>query len=239
MNTFQLWWTSIGKKLVNSISGLALVAFVCVHLIGNLTLLVNDGGDLFNSYAHHLESLGPLLKAVEIGLILIFLAHIVSALSVRLGGRAARPDRYEVVASKGGPSKQTLSSRSMLVTGLLIAVFVVLHVWMFKYNGGQAFEMTEVNGKPVKDLYLVVVNAFSQAPIAFGYAGIMLLLGLHLRHGFWSALQSLGAAKPKWSPMIYSAGLFFACLLAAGFIFLPMWIFFSAQCGADCSGGVP
>lgn len=240
MSGVGTWWSSVGKKLLNAVSGLALLGFICVHLGGNLTLFAADGGKLFNAYAHHLESLGPLLYAAEIGLLLFFLLHIVSALSVRLGGQNARPDAYAVKASKGGPSKQSLSSRSMLVTGLLIAAFVVLHVWMFKFNAGEPMPMRVAeDGNEVKDLYLVVKNAFSQAPIAFGYAGIMLLLGLHLRHGFWSALQSLGATNPKWSPVLYTAGLGFAVLLAGGFLVLPLWFYFSAACtaGGCCAGG--
>lgn len=236
MSTFNVWWSSVGKKLLNAISGLALFGFICVHLAGNLTLFACDGGDLFNSYAHHLESLGPLLVAAEIGLIAFFLLHIVSAVSVRLGGRAARPERYAVTASKGGPTKQTLSSRSMLVTGILIGAFVVLHVKMFKFGPHYT---TEVNGREMRDLYKLVVEAFRSAPIAFGYAGIMLLLGLHLRHGFWSALQSLGAAHPKWSRAIYAAGLVFAILLAGGFFVLPMWFYFNSACAADCGAAMP
>jgi succinate dehydrogenase / fumarate reductase cytochrome b subunit len=239
MNTLRLWWTSVGKKLVNAITGLALFGFICVHLAGNLTLFACDGGALFNSYAHHLESLGPLLYAMEIGLVAFFVIHIVSAVSVRLGGQSARPDGYAMTVSKGGPSRQTLSSRSMLVTGILIGLFVAMHVWMFKYNRGRPMPTTEVDGREIKDLYAVVVLAFRQAPIAFGYAAIMLLLGLHLRHGFWSAMQSLGAATPKWSAGIYGAGLVFAVLLAGGFVALPLWIYFGASCGGCGAGGAP
>jgi succinate dehydrogenase / fumarate reductase cytochrome b subunit len=136
MKTSNLWWSSVGKKLLNGLSGLMLIGFVCVHLAGNLTLFARDGGKLFNSYAHHLESLGPLLYAMEFGLIAVFLLHIASAVSVRLSQKEARPQAYAVAASKGGPSRQSLSSRSMLITGLLLAGFVVLHVKMFKFNGG-------------------------------------------------------------------------------------------------------
>jgi succinate dehydrogenase / fumarate reductase cytochrome b subunit len=235
MTGLKTWWSSVGKKLLNAVSGLALFAFIGVHLAGNLTLFACDGGKLFNSYAHHLESLGPLLWAAELGLVAIFVLHIVSAVSVRLGGQSARPEGYAVNATKGDPSKKSWSSRSMLVTGILIGAFVVLHVKMFKFG---AYYATELHGKEIRDLYRLVAEEFAKAPIAFGYAGIMLLLGLHLRHGFWSALQSLGAMKPTWSPCIYSAGLVFAILLAGGFLVLPLWFYFSAACAAGgCCGG--
>lgn len=229
MSGLKTWWSSVGKKLLNAVSGLALVAFICVHLAGNLTLFAPDHGKLFNSYAYHLESLRPLVLAAEAGLILVFLLHIVSALGVRLGGQAARPDGYAVSGTKGGPSRKTLSSRSMLVTGILLALFVAIHVWMFKFNAGRSFTMTDLHGRPVKDLYAVVLHGFKSAPIAFGYAAVMLMLGLHLRHGFWSALQSLGALKPQWSGAVYTLGMAFAILLAGGFFILPLWIYFSPK----------
>lgn len=233
MNTSHLWWSSVGKKLLNGLSGLMLIGFVCVHLAGNLTLLARDGGKLFNSYAHHLESLGPLLYAMEIGLIAVFLLHIGSAISVRLSQKEARPTPYAVAASKGGPSKQSLSSRSMLITGLLLAGFVVLHVKMFKY--GPVYETTLKDGTVVRDLYKLVVEEFSKPVVTWIYVAIMLMLGLHLRHGFWSALQSLGALKPKCSCCVYAAGLVFAILLAGGFLLLPLYFLY---CPA-ATGGAP
>lgn len=234
MKTSNLWWSSVGKKLLNGLSGLMLIGFVCVHLAGNLTLFARDGGKLFNSYAHHLEALGPLLYAMEFGLIAIFLLHIASAVSVRLSQKEARPQAYAVAASKGGPSKQSLSSRSMLITGLLLAGFVVLHVKMFKY--GPYYETTLKDGTVVRDLYKLVVEEFSKPVITWAYVVIMLMLGLHLRHGFWSALQSLGALKPKCSGCVYAAGLLFAILLAGGFLLLPLYFLY---CPAAVAGGAP
>ena len=233
MKTSNLWWSSVGKKLLNGLSGLMLIGFVCVHLAGNLTLFARDGGKLFNSYAHHLESLGPLLYAMEFGLIAVFLLHIASAVSVRLSQKEARPQSYAVAASKGGPSRQSLSSRSMLITGLLLAGFVVLHVKMFKY--GPYYETTLKDGTVVRDLYKLVVEEFSKPVITWAYVAIMLMLGLHLRHGFWSALQSLGALKPACSRCVYAAGLLFAILLAGGFLLLPLYFLY---CPAAI-GGAP
>ena len=234
MNTSHLWWSSVGKKLLNGATGLALIGFICVHLAGNLTLFARDGGRLFNSYAHHLESLGPLLCAMEMGLIALFALHAASAISVRLSQKEARPQAYAVSASKGGPSKQTLSSRSMLITGLLLAGFVVLHVKMFKY--GPHYVTTLKDGTVVRDLYKLVVEEFAKPAVTWSYVAIMLMLGLHLRHGFWSALQSLGALKPKCSCCVYAAGLVFAVLLAGGFLLLPLYFLY---CPAAATGGVP
>jgi succinate dehydrogenase / fumarate reductase cytochrome b subunit len=123
----------------------------------------------------------------------------------------------------------------MIYTGIILLLFIPAHIWMFKFNAGQPHPMTDLHGTEVKDLYATVVNAFSNPLIAFGYAGVMFLLGLHLRHGFWSSIQSLGARFPSCSKAIYCGGFVFAVLLAGGFFILPIYFYF-ASC-MTCSGG--
>ena len=147
--------------------------------------------------------------------------------------KRARPDNYAVSASKKGPSKLTVASKSMIYTGIILLIFIPVHVWMFKFNAGNPFEYKEVHGTEIKQLYEIVAQAFSNPVVAFGYAAVMLLLGLHLRHGFWSSLQSLGAMNPKLSPLIYTIGLIFAVLVAGGFLVLPLWMYFCSVC---CGG---
>jgi succinate dehydrogenase / fumarate reductase cytochrome b subunit len=225
--------STVGRKFIMAVSGIFLMLFLIVHLGGNLTMFV--GADLFNSYAHHLESLGPLLYVAEAGLLAIFLFHVVTAFQVNAEKRHARPDRYAVIASKGGASKTTIASKSMIYTGVILLLFIPIHIWMFKFNAGKDFQTTLVHGKEIKDLFSPVAEAFKNPFVAFGYAGVMLLLGLHLRHGFWSALQSLGAMSPKCSTLVYAGGLLFALLLAGGFFLLPIY-FFITGC-FPCDGG--
>jgi len=234
----QAWWQStIGKKVVMAVSGIFLMLFLVVHLAGNLTMFMPDGGDMFNQYAHKLESMGVLLYVAEAGLLAIFLFHVVAAIQVHLGKKRARANGYAVTESKGGPSKMTVASRSMIITGVILFVFIPLHIWMFKFNAGTPHPHTVVDGTEVKDLYAVVVESFKNPVVAFGYTAVMLLLGLHMRHGFWSALQSLGAMKPRWSPLIYTAGLVFAVLLAGGFLLLPLYFFFFGDVPLRGMGG--
>lgn len=235
MKVMSIWWSSVGKKVLSALTGLALALFLIVHLGGNLTLFA-PGGALFNTYAHHLEGLGVLVYLAEAGLLAFFLFHVVSGVSVQVDKWRARPNRYAVVDTKGGPSRQTLASRSMLITGLVLLVFIPLHIWMFKFNGGAPHPTVDVHGTEMKDLYLVVHQAFQNSAIAWGYVAVMVLLGFHLRHGFWSALQSLGAMSPKWSPAIYAAGLVFALLVAAGFLILPLYL---RYCPIAAVGGAP
>ncbi len=222
-----LLWSSVGKKILMALTGLALIGFVVGHLAGNLTLIFG-GADTFNQYAHKLESLGPLLYAVEIGLIVLFLLHIVSGSSVTLENRAARAGKYQKVGDAGGPSLKTFSSQTMIITGLVLAGFTIIHVWMFKYGPGvEEGYVSEVHGVKMRNLHLLVVESFKNPWITFGYVAVMILLGFHLRHAFWSAFQSLGLYHPRWTPVIYGLGGVLAVVLAFGFLFLPIWIYFT------------
>lgn len=218
--------STIGRKVIAAVSGIALMLFIVVHLAGNLTLLVPDQGATFNAYAHKLHSLGPLLWVARAGLLVFFLGHVVTAIGVRLDEKRARPEGYAMTASKGGPSKQTWSSKSMLITGLVILVFVPLHIWMFTLNQGADHARIVHHGVEMKDVYLSVVRGFSDPVKAWAYVAVMALLGFHLRHGFWSSLQSLGALNTRCSPVVYAAGLAFALLMAVGFLILPLYMLY-------------
>lgn len=215
--------SSIGKKIIMGVSGLLLIGFLIIHLAGNLQLFIPDGGVAFNLYSHKLHGLQPFLNIARGALLLLFLFHVFTGVRVTFENRRARRHRYAVHRSKGGASKMTAASRFMMHTGIALLIFVPIHIAMFSL--GTYYETT-IHGQVMRDVYRLVIEKFNQPVIAFGYAGTMLLLGLHLRHGFWSGLQSLGAMSRKWSPVIYGVGLFFAVLLAGGFLVLPLYIFF-------------
>ena len=220
-------WSSIGKKLLTGITGIALIGFIIGHLAGNLTLLV--GGELFNAYAEQLHQLGYLLYVVEIGLVLLFLTHIVPALAVHWDKRRARGIQNTVVATKGGQSKQTVFSRSMAVTGIILLVFLVIHIIQFRFGPSIAEGyVTMVNGEPARDLYRLVVEVFKDPLWVAFYVFCMLLLGSHLRHGAWSAFQSIGALSNTMRPLAYSAAGVVAVAVAVGFLILPLWLWLVA-----------
>lgn len=214
--------SSVGKKIITGLTGLGLIGFAVGHLAGNL-LLLNPDPEPFNRYAHTLESLGVLLYVIEAGLTLFFLLHAYNGIMIYINKKKARPQDYGVYKTQGGKSKQTISSRSMAITGSIILIFLVLHLLHFKF--GPHYTTTIEGLGEVRDLYKTVIEYF-QGPlnVAF-YVAVMLLLGIHLRHGFWSAFQSLGAMKPRWSNMIYSIGLVVAIVLSVGFLILPIYIF--------------
>ncbi len=216
-----------GRKFVMSISGIALVLFVIVHLLGNLTLYVPDGGETFNRYAAGFEAMGPFLYVIELGLLAVIVIHMTWGIATALKNRKARPEKYaESVDSKGGPSNLSLASKNMIVTGVALGIFLVVHIWHFRIRKVYVAETTEIDGNEHADLYALVHAAFSDPLWVAFYVGAMLFFGFHLRHGFWSALQSLGAMKPEWSKGIYALGFFVALVLTVGFMGIPLYIYF-------------
>ena len=207
-----------------ALSGLGLFVFIVVHLLGNLSFFA--GQDAFNSYSHKLTSLGPLLYLVEIGLITIFIFHVLFAVSTYRDNTQARKVKYETVKNAGPPSLKTISSRSMFYTGIVIFVFVIIHLKTFKY--GPSFEdgylFTNESGE-IRDLYRLVVEIFKKPLYVIVYVSVMIILGYHLRHGFWSAFQSLGTMHPRYTKLIYGLGVALALVIAIGFLVLPLYVF--------------
>lgn len=221
------FWSSVGRKLLTGVTGISLVGFIIAHLAGNLTLLI--GGESFNAYAEALQQLGALIYVAEVGLVALFVAHIVPALSVHRQKRRARDEHNTLVVTKGGQSKNTIFSRSMAITGIVLLGFLVIHIIQFRFGPSIAEGyVTIVNGEPARDLYRLVVEVFKNPLWALFYAGCMVLLGFHLRHGFWSAFQSLGLLNPKLRPVAYSAAGVVAVAVAVGFVILPLYLWLVA-----------
>lgn len=221
-STFMAALTSqVGRKILTGITGVLLVLFVVAHLLGNFQLLVNDPTP-FNAYGQLLHSFGTLFYVVEILLAATILLHAYIGISIYLRKRKARKQGYAVSRSKGGPSKQSVASRTMIITGSVLLLFLVVHILQFRFGTTQE---VIINGKPAHDLYSLVMETFSNIGWVAFYVGVMLLLGFHLRHGIWSGLQSLTALKPRMSKTIYSAALVLGILLAIGFLILPIVIY--------------
>jgi len=211
----------VGTKVLLALSGLALSAYLVLHLIGNAFLII--GPDSLNEWGHMLIT-NPLVIPAEIGLLVIFLIHVYKAVVNWWTNRQARPVGYAEKKWAGHTSRKTVSSATMIWTGAIMAVFVVIHVATFKYG-----PYYEVPGTEVRDLARMVFEAFNQ-PLTVGfYVAVMVLIGFHLRHGISSAFQSLGADGPRFTPVIRLIGYLLAVVLAAGFAFIPIWAFFFRQ----------
>jgi len=231
-------WSSVGKKVITGLTGFLLMGFVIVHLIGNLTLLFPTSGP-FNHYAHFLETMlhGWLIYVFEVGLLLMFAFHIIAAVTVALTDKmAARKVGYKYARNAGGKSRKTLSSRSMIITGIILGVFVISHIWLFKFAGGNHHETVTVDGVVMKNLYKTVVGTFKGLPFTVFTVVSMVLLGLHLRHGAWSAFQSLGWANNRYLPLLTRIAAVFAVVMAVGFIAIPVILYFNGDPNA-MSGG--
>ncbi|MFQ5822859.1 MAG: succinate dehydrogenase cytochrome b subunit [bacterium] len=216
-------WSSIGKKLVMSLTGLAMIIFLIEHLSGNL-LLFSKNPEPFNKYSYFLISFSWLLIIVEFIMLAFFIFHIISGVSVFLGKNKARPIGYHKTAKAGNPSRKTIASTTMIYTGLVLLFFVAIHLKTFKYG---TYYNTTVDGVEMRDLYRLVMEVFSKPGYVIWYVLAMGFLGFHLSHGFWSAFQSLGVYHPRFTPFIYTIGIIIAILLAVGFLGIPIWIYFT------------
>ncbi|MCY4484739.1 MAG: succinate dehydrogenase cytochrome b subunit [Spirochaetaceae bacterium] len=205
--------TSIGKKVLMALTGLFLVLFLAVHLYGNLYLYA--GEEAFN---HHAESISgnALIRIVEVVLFLSIIAHAVSGVQLTIRNRRARPQRYRVKRRAGF---STLASRSMIVSGSVVFIFIVIHLRNFFYEArfGRA--------AAGESLYRVVSETFALPGYAALYVIAMVLLGVHLAHGFLSALRTLGIEHQRYTPVLRGVGLLLAVGFAAAFASMPIVFF--------------
>ncbi|MEQ1911002.1 MAG: succinate dehydrogenase cytochrome b subunit [Vicinamibacterales bacterium] len=220
----RVFASSVGTKLLIGATGLALFLFLITHIAGNALIVL--GPTTFNSYSHLLTN-NPLIPVIEVGLLLVFLLHIYKTVTMFLKNQQTRPVAYIKKKGQGAPSRKSVSSTTMIVSGLWLLIFVVIHVRTFKY--GPEYP-SDVEG--VRDLYrLVAENFHSPVSVAF-YVVSMLLVGSHLWHGASSGFQSLGLEHPRWTPRILALGKMFAVLIGGGFVIITLYVhLFAAQVG--------
>lgn len=209
--------SSVGTKLLIGATGLLLFLYLVLHLAGNL--LIFAGQDAFNGYAHTLIT-NPLTVPVEIALLILFVVHIYKAIRNVLHNRAARPIRYQMKHWAGYTSRKSVSSTTMIWTGLVILFFVIVHLRQFKYGAWY-----EIGNPPIRDLYRTEVEVFGSIGWVVFYAVAVVLVGFHLRHGISSAFQSLGIDHPLYTKRLVLIGTIVAALIGAGFAIIPIWVY--------------
>lgn len=239
--------TTIAKKLLMAVTGLAMVLFLIGHLVGNLQLLWSS--DQFNGYARFLTA-QPVVILVELGLLAILILHTVDAFVLKWQNYKARPVGYHTKTwgrTKSPRSKKTWSSTLMMWSGFFILIFIVFHIWHFKYhhpvfspvvggghnpnvvvgystNVGVAQNSTGAgSGKDAADLAQLVVNEFRNPIMAGIYILSMLILGSHLYHAISSAMTSLGGNHPRYQKLIMWAGNLLTAVITFGFLAIPLW----------------
>ena len=221
------WFTktfssTIGRKLVMSITGLFLCSFLVVHLIGNLQLFNDDGGQAFNIYSEFMGH-NMLIRTMEFVLLAGFVFHIWDAVAITRRNQSARKVKY---AYNRPQENSNWSSRNMGLLGTVILVFLLIHLYSFflPTKTGQ-LEQVLIDGELVDDLYSHVVLAFQNPLYVLLYVISMVALAYHLIHGFQSAFQTLGLNHKKYSPFIRSFGYIFSILVCLGFASMPVYFF--------------
>ncbi len=212
--------SSIGAKVVMAITGVLLLLFVIGHMIGNLQVFL--GQDVLNAYAAKLQSLGPLLWVVRLGLLTIFVLHMVAALRVWLSNRAARPVPYQRL----DPQVTSFAARTMIVSGVVVLVFVVYHllhltVGVTNPEHAKAVQLL-ADGTERHDVYGMVVKGFQLWPVTVVYVVANILLGLHISHGASSLFQTLGVTHPRLTCCKDCLGPLLGWVIAVGNCSMPL-----------------
>lgn len=208
---------SIGKKVVVAVTGVIFFGFVLGHMIGNLQIYL--GRDTLNSYAHFLQhDIGSLLWVARIVLILSLVLHVFYTISLNLQNKKARPVGYQ---SKNWV-KATLTSRTMVLSGLVILAFVIYHLLHFTLGvtNPDHFAMKDPQGR--HDVYSMVVLGFEMPAIAAAYIIANILLAMHVSHGVSSLFQTLGLALPEYKSRINAFALTFAGIILVGNVSIPL-----------------
>jgi len=223
--------SSLGKKLIMSLTGLFLCLFLIVHMVGNLQLFFPSpegmpDGYVYNMYAEHMVT-SPLIKIISYGNYFFILLHAIQGILITTYNRKAKGGSYE--GKETADTEAKIASRNMRNLGLLIFVFIGLHMWQF-WAQMHFFDMPVMEGieghdGAVKDLYAIVAEAFSNPLVVAFYLLSLGGLALHLWHGFWSAFQTLGLTNERYTPLLRGASAAFAVLIPLGFASMPIYFY--------------
>jgi succinate dehydrogenase / fumarate reductase cytochrome b subunit len=216
----RLVTSSIGRKTIVAVTGILLVLFVIVHMMGNWNIFL--GPDAMNSYAATLQNLGGLLWIARIGLIIAFLLHIFFAVQLNIENKMARPVQYK----KKDYVKATLTSRTMALSGLLILAFVVYHLLHYTLGVVQpeTFKAKLTDSQGRADVYMMVIYGFRNPIISISYIVAMLLLAMHLDHAIQSVFQTLGLTTKNIFPKLIRISRGVAIFIFLGYTIIPLFI---------------
>jgi len=215
------WYqTSLGKKFIMGVTGLLMVGFAVAHMLGNLSIFGGAAG--INAYAEHLRAFPPLLWVFRGAMLLAFLLHIYTGVTLYLENSAARPVGYSMKKNE----KTTFSAQTMIWTGILMGLFVVYHLLHFTIHAFNPEFNKLIDEANRFDVFAMVSSSLSHTGIAFIYIVAMVVLLLHLRHGIQSFFQSLGLTNDATLPLLVTGGRWVAGLVAVGFLFTPVLVYF-------------
>lgn len=232
----NIFCSSLGKKYIMALTGLALIGFAGGHLVGNLQVFAHP--DKINGYAHFLQGLGPMLWVVRLSLLTIAALHIWSAVQLTLENSKARPTQYDFKYTM----QATLASRTMRWSGFVVLAFLIYHILHFTVGavsadtfktGGTIGEYTMTHdfhlfgltivraGAEVANVHTMMVLGFQKPVVALFYMIAVALLSFHLWHGFESAFQSLGLRTSRWGCFLRAATRLFVVAYLLGSLAIP------------------
>jgi succinate dehydrogenase / fumarate reductase cytochrome b subunit len=220
------YYSSIGKKVLMSLTGLFLIVFLVEHLIGNLLLFANDSGKMYEAYGDFLVS-NPVIRFIEIFLFLGVIVHAILGVILWIKNRKTRPVKYKYFRLK---DNSPLASRTTIWTGIVIGIFLYIHLKSF-------FIPSRFTSQKVSS-YELVMHAFSNPWYDLFYLIALLVLGYHLRHGFQSAFQTLGLRNKTYAPFLDMLAFIFWFLIPVGFAAIPVYFFFYHQAVSTMIMGV-
>ena len=211
---------SVFKKVVMAISGILMLLFLIAHMIGNLHVF--QGAESFNDYSHWLREFGEpalpprtILTTIEIGLLVSVFAHMWAAISLWRQAKRARPQSYVTKKSVA----QSYASRTMRWGGVIVGLFIVYHILDLTIG---AANLAGTDATP----YDRLVASFQNPVVTAVYVIALLLLGMHLRHGIWSATQTLGQSNRRRERTVNVFAIAFSTLLIAGYLVVPAAVVF-------------
>ena len=213
--------STLGRKYLMAVTGLLLFGFVVAHMVGNLQIFL--GPESINRYGSFLQSLGELLWVARIGLLVAVGLHVWAAVSLTSENRAARPVAYGTLKPVGS----SYASRTMMMSGLIIAAFIMYHLLHFtvqtkaiNLTGTDFVALHDEKGR--HDVYAMMVKGFSHPVVSIFYIIAMVLLSLHLSHGVSAMFQSLGLRSKNYKCAIDGFAKLIAIVLLVGYCSIPL-----------------
>ena len=203
-----------------AVTGILLFGFVVVHMLGNLQIFL--GADALNDYAKHLAELPWLLWPARTVLLTALVTHIAVAASLGNENRKARPVGYV----KDATIRASYASRTMMMSGVIIFLFIVYHLAHFTFGKVQPQFFEHLDSKGREDVYSMVVLGYRNAFVSVSYVAAMAVLCLHLSHGLQSLFQSLGLRDEKCGPWLKKFALAASLLILLGNCSIPAAAYF-------------
>lgn len=217
----NLFTSTVGRKILMAVTGLMLVGFITVHLLGNLSVFA--GADGINAYAKGLHDLGPLVWIFRLAMLGLFAVHITFGVQLYLENKAATPDTYAVQKSL----VTTFSAKTMVFTGLILLAFLIYHLLHFTVqvtNPEISASHLPLDAAMRPDVFSMVVLSFQKVFISVIYIIAMIALLLHLSHGVSSWVQTLGWSTGPSQDKVTAVGKVLAIVYGLAYIAIPVSI---------------